>query len=190
MAQDNYPSRTVTIVVGYPGGTPVDTIARVIATKLTDRIGQAVIVENRPGAGSSIGAADVVKSAPDGHTLYLWSIANTTNPAFNKLSFDFAKDLAAMSQVCDVPVLLVVPSSGPESVADLVAQAQSKARRSFFRVVRPRHRDPPVRRTVRCAKRERSSRIFRTRAARRQWLICLPGESRSCFRPQAPCYRI
>jgi tripartite-type tricarboxylate transporter receptor subunit TctC len=127
IAQDVYPTRTVTIVVGYPGGTPVDTIARVIATKLTDRLGKPVIVENKPGAGSSIGAAYVAKSAPDGHTLYLSSIANTTNPAFNKLSFDFAEDLAPISQVCDVPVLLVVPSSGPKSVADLVAQAKAKA---------------------------------------------------------------
>ena len=159
IAQDVYPTHTVTIVVGYPGGTPVDTIARVIATKLTDRVGKPVIVENKPGAGSSIGAAYVAKSAPDGHTLYLSSIANTTNPAFNKLSFDFAEDLAAFSQVCDVPVLLVVPSSGPQSVADLV-------------------------------KRERLSRIFRIRGARRPSLICLPRESRSCFRQQAPCYRI
>ena len=93
-AQDVYPTHTVTIVVGYPGGTPVDTIARVIATNLTDRLGKPVIVENKPGAGSSIGAAYVAKSAPDGYTLYLSSIANTTNPAFNKLSFDFAEDLA------------------------------------------------------------------------------------------------
>jgi tripartite-type tricarboxylate transporter receptor subunit TctC len=125
-AQDAYPTRTVSIVVGYPGGTPVDTIARVIATKLTDRFGKPVIVENKPGAGSSIGAAFVAKAAPDGYTLYLSSIANTTNPAFNKLSFDFAGDLAPVSQVCDVPVLLVVPSAGPQSVTDLIAQAKAK----------------------------------------------------------------
>lgn len=122
----NYPTRTVTIIVGYPGGTPVDTIARVIAGKLTERVGQPFIVENKPGAGSSIGAADVVKAAPDGYTLYLSSIANTTNPSFNKLSFDFAKDFSAISQVCDVPVLLVVPPSGPASVADLIKQAKDK----------------------------------------------------------------
>jgi tripartite-type tricarboxylate transporter receptor subunit TctC len=121
-----YPTRTVTIIVGYPGGTPVDTIARVIANKLTERVGQPFIVENKSGAGSSIGAADVVKAAPDGYTLYLSSIANTTNPSFNKLSFDFAKDLAPISQVCDVPVLLVVPSSGPATVDDLIKEAKDK----------------------------------------------------------------
>src|SRR6185312_6367209 len=125
LAQD-YPTRPVTIIVGYPAGTPVDTIARVIAGKLTERAGRPFLVENKPGAGSSIGAAYVAKSAPDGYTLYLSSIANTTNPAFNKLSFDFADDLAPISQVCDVPVLLVVPSSGPRSVADLVTQARAK----------------------------------------------------------------
>jgi len=126
LAQDAYPARTVTIVVGYPGGTPVDTIARVIATKLTDRVGKPFIVEDKPGAGSSLGAAYVVKAPADGYTLYLSSIANTTNPAFNKLTFDFAKDLAPISQVCDVPVLLVVPPSGPKTVAELIAQAKAK----------------------------------------------------------------
>jgi tripartite-type tricarboxylate transporter receptor subunit TctC len=121
-----YPERTVTIVVGYPGGTPVDTIARVIANKLAERIGKPFIVENKPGAGSSIGAADVVKAAPDGYTLYLSSIANTTYPSFNKVSFDFTKDLAPISQVCDVPVLLVVPPSGPSSIADLIGKAKAE----------------------------------------------------------------
>jgi tripartite-type tricarboxylate transporter receptor subunit TctC len=126
LAQDKYPSRAITIVAGYPAGTPVDTIARVIADKLQTRTGQSVIVENRAGAGSSIGAMAVVKSAPDGYTLYLSSIANTTNPAFNKLSFDFAKDLAPVTVVCDVPVVLVVHPSGPKTVQELVAQAKAK----------------------------------------------------------------
>jgi tripartite-type tricarboxylate transporter receptor subunit TctC len=121
-----YPTRTITIVAGYPAGTPVDTIARVIAGKLAERMGQAVIVDNKPGAGSSIGAASVARSSPDGYTLYLSSIANTTNPSFNKLTFDFAKDLVPISQVCDVPVLAVVPPSGPSSIQDLIDQAKKK----------------------------------------------------------------
>jgi tripartite-type tricarboxylate transporter receptor subunit TctC len=125
LAQD-YPTRPVTIIVGYPAGTPVDTIARVIAGKLTERAGRPFLVENKPGAGSSIGAAYVAKAAPDGYTLYLSSIANTTDPSFNKLSFDFAKDLAPISQVCNVPVLLVVPPSGPATVAELIKEAKIK----------------------------------------------------------------
>ena len=125
LAQD-YPTRPVTIIVGYPAGTPVDTIARVIAGKLTERAGRPFLVENKPGAGSSIGAAYVAKAAPDGYTLYLSSIANTTDPSFNKLSFDFAKDLAPISQVCNVPVLLVVPPSGPATAAELIKEAKNK----------------------------------------------------------------
>src|SRR3569623_322959 len=125
IAQD-YPARPVTIIVGYPGGTPVDTIARVIAGKMTARVGKPFVVENKPGAGSSIGAAYVAKAAPDGYTLYLSSIAITTDPSFNKLSVDFAMDLAPISQVCNVPVLLVVPPSGPASVADLIKDAKAK----------------------------------------------------------------
>jgi len=126
IAQDAYPSRTITIVAGYPAGTPVDTTARVIADKLAQRMGQSVVVENRPGGGSSIGAIAVVKAPADGYMLYLSSIANTTNPAFNKLSFDFAKDLAPVTVVCDVPVLLVVHPSGPKTVQELIAQAKAK----------------------------------------------------------------
>jgi tripartite-type tricarboxylate transporter receptor subunit TctC len=125
LAQD-YPTRPVTIIVGYPAGTPVDTIARVIAGKLTERAGRPFLVENKPGAGSSIGAAYGAKAAPDGYTLYISSIANTTDPSFNKLSFDFAKDLAPISQVCNVPVLLVVPPSGPATVAELIKEAKNK----------------------------------------------------------------
>lgn len=125
-AQERYPTRNVTIVVGYPPGTPVDTVARVIAAKLTERVGQSVIVENKPGAGSSLGAAAVAKSSPDGYTLYLSSIANTVNPSFNKLSFDFGKDLAPVTMVADAPVLLVVHPSGPKTVQDLVGEAKKK----------------------------------------------------------------
>jgi tripartite-type tricarboxylate transporter receptor subunit TctC len=125
-AQADYPTRTVTIVVGYPAGTPVDTIARVIATNLSERLHQTVIVENKPGAGSSIGAAAVAKAAPDGYTLYLSSSANSVNPSMNKLPFDFSKDLAPVTIVANSPVLLVVPPSGPHTIKDLIAQAKQK----------------------------------------------------------------
>jgi tripartite-type tricarboxylate transporter receptor subunit TctC len=125
-AQERYPTRNVTIVVGYPPGTPVDTVARVIAAKLTERIGQSVIVENKPGAGSSIGAAAVAKSPPDGYTLYLSSIANTVNPSVNKLTFDFSNDLAPITIVADAPVLLVVHPSGATTVQNLIAEAKKK----------------------------------------------------------------
>ena len=93
----------------------------------TDRTdGQTVIVENKPGAGSSLAAAAVVKSPPDGYTLYLSSIANATNPSFNKLTFDFVTDLAPVSMVADAPVVLAVHPSMPATVQDLVAEAKKK----------------------------------------------------------------
>src|SRR4051812_34525002 len=94
VAHTAYPSKPVKIIVGYPPGVPVDTVARVIAANLTETLKQPVVVENKPGAGSSIGAEAVVKAEPDGHTLYLSSSANAVNPSLYKLSFDFARDLA------------------------------------------------------------------------------------------------
>ena len=188
-AQDAYPTRTISIVVGYPGGTPVDTIARVIATKLTDRFGKPVIVENKPGAGSSIGAAFVAKAAPDGYTLYLSSIANTTNPAFNKLSFDFAEDLAPVSQVCDVPVLLVVPSSGPQSVTDLIAQAKAKPGDFSFG---SSGTGTATHLFGELFAHETGTKLAHipTKEARRPSSICSLAESKSCFHRQARCCRI
>jgi tripartite-type tricarboxylate transporter receptor subunit TctC len=131
-AQAGYPTRHVTIVVGYPAGTPNDTVARVIAAKLTERMGQAVIVENKTGAATSIAAAAVAKSPPDGYTLYLSGIANTVNPSMNKLSFDFIKDFAPVTMISEVPVVLVVPPSGPSTLDDLVAEARQKPGKIAF----------------------------------------------------------
>jgi tripartite-type tricarboxylate transporter receptor subunit TctC len=125
-AQPAYPSKPVKIVVGYPPGVPVDTVARVIAARLTEMLKQPVFVENKPGAGSSIGAELVAKSPPDGHTLYLSSSANAVNPSLYKLPFDFNNDLAPISLVAEVPGILAVHPSAPGSVAELIAAAKAK----------------------------------------------------------------
>jgi tripartite-type tricarboxylate transporter receptor subunit TctC len=125
-AQTAYPSKAVKIIVGYPPGVPVDTVARVIAANLTETLKQPVVVENKPGAGSSIGAEAVVKAEPDGYTLYLSSSANAVNPSLYKLSFDFTKDLAPISLVAEVPGILAVHPSAPRTIAELVAQAKQK----------------------------------------------------------------
>jgi tripartite-type tricarboxylate transporter receptor subunit TctC len=125
-AQPAYPTKLITIVAGYPAGTPVDTVARLIATKLADRVGQPVIVENKPGAGSSLGAIAVLKAPPDGYTLYLSSIANSVNPSFNKLTFDFQTDLAPVTMVSESPMVLAVHPSLPSTVKDFVAEAKKK----------------------------------------------------------------
>jgi tripartite-type tricarboxylate transporter receptor subunit TctC len=126
LAQATFPSKPIKIIVGFPPGVPGDVMARIIAPKLAEGLGQPVIVENRPGAGSSMGAAAVVRSAPDGYTLYLSTIANSVNQNVYKLDFDFAKDLAPVSMVADVPGLLVTHASGPTSLAGLVAAAKAK----------------------------------------------------------------
>ncbi len=125
-AAQAYPSKPVKIVVGYPPGVPVDTVARVIAGRLGEALKQPVVVENKPGAGSSIGAEAVAKSAPDGYTLYLSSSANAVNPSLYKLSFDFLTDLAPVSLVAEVPGILAVHPGAPASVKDLVAEAKAK----------------------------------------------------------------
>src|SRR5882757_1576747 len=88
-AQAPWPSKPVRVLVGFPPGTTGDILARVAAPKVGEALGQPVLVENRPGAGSSIAAEAVAKSEPDGHTLLLSTIANTINPALYKLGFDF-----------------------------------------------------------------------------------------------------
>lgn len=131
-AQSAYPNRHVTILLGYPAGTPNDTVARVVAAKLSDRIGQPVIVENKPGAATSLAAAAVLKAAPDGYTLYLSGIANTINPSVNKMTFDFIKDFAPITMVDEVPVVLVVPASGPSTLKELIAQAKQNPGKVSF----------------------------------------------------------
>ncbi|MGB6660207.1 MAG: tripartite tricarboxylate transporter substrate binding protein [Xanthobacteraceae bacterium] len=126
-AQGPYPARHVTIIVGLTAGTPADTVARVVADKMSARSGQSFIVENRPGAGTSIAAADVVKAPPDGYMLYVSTNANTTNPNFNDLTFNFSNDLAPVTTLADAPLILAVNPAMPATLANFVAEAKNKA---------------------------------------------------------------
>ncbi len=127
LAQEWVPNKTVRIVVPIVGSTN-DVLARMIAPKLQEALGQAFIVENKPGAGGNIGADLVAKSAPDGHTLligYNGPIAVNVS-LFDKLPYDPVKDLAPISLMVTTPNYLVVaPSSGITSVADLIAKAKA-----------------------------------------------------------------
>jgi len=123
----SYPDKPVKIIVGFPPGTTGDVLARIMAPRLSEGLGQPVLVENRPGAGSSIGAEIVARSAADGHTLLLSTIANTINPALYKgLSFDFSKDLAPVALLAEVPGLLVAHPSTPANVPALIGAARIK----------------------------------------------------------------
>jgi len=124
----DYPSRPIRLVVAYaPGGT-TDFAARVTAPKLGELLGQTVVVDNRPGAGSIIGTDLVAKSGPDGHTLLMADTAFGIVPAiYAKLPFNVQKDFSAITQVMSVPNALVVhPSVAARSVREIVELAKVK----------------------------------------------------------------
>ena len=128
-AQATWPSRPVKIVDAYTPGGSSDVIARLIANKLSARIGQAFIVENKTGAGGVLGSDAVAKSAPDGYTLLLSTTAVATNTAAasRKLPFDPIKDLTAIGQIAAADLLVVVPVNSPiKTLKDLVDLARAK----------------------------------------------------------------
>jgi tripartite-type tricarboxylate transporter receptor subunit TctC len=122
-----YPTRPVRIVVGFAAGTALDITARIAAQWLSERLGQPVIVDNRPGAGGNIGTESVIKSPPDGYTLLLASVANPIGAAvFEKLNFDFIRDTAPITSIARAQLVIVVnPSSPASSLADFIARAKA-----------------------------------------------------------------
>jgi tripartite-type tricarboxylate transporter receptor subunit TctC len=124
---ESYPTRPIRVVVGFGPGAVADIIARVVATQMSKSLGQQLVVENRPGAGSSIGAEYVARAPKDGYTLLMCTVAQTINPVMNKLNFDFAKDLAPIALVANAPQMLVAhPSLGVSTVQELITLARSK----------------------------------------------------------------
>lgn len=123
-----WPSKPLTLVVTYPPGGGADAMARLIAPRLGEALGQSVIVENKPGAGGQIGAAAVAKAAPDGHTLMLDASSFAVNPAlYPKLPYDSAKAFRAVGMIALFPNVLLVNAQFPaRSVSDLVAAARAK----------------------------------------------------------------
>jgi tripartite-type tricarboxylate transporter receptor subunit TctC len=121
-----YPSKPVKIVVGFAPGGGSDFAARVIAQQLTERMKNQVIVENKPGAGSLIGAEYVIKSAPDGYTLLLTPASYTVNPSVYKLSFDPLNDITPIAQISKGPYIVAVhPSVPATTLKELVAYAKA-----------------------------------------------------------------
>jgi tripartite-type tricarboxylate transporter receptor subunit TctC len=132
MAQEDaskYPSRTIRIIVGFAAGGGNDVIARVYAQKLSEDLGQPVIVENRPGAGAILAAEYVSKAAADGYTLLVGATGMAINQSlYAKLPYDSVRDFVAISELASFPLIMVVNSSSPiKSVADLVAYAKANA---------------------------------------------------------------
>jgi tripartite-type tricarboxylate transporter receptor subunit TctC len=123
-----YPSRPIRIVVPFPVGGAVDTLARLIGAKLTDALGQPIVVENRPGAGGNLAADAVAKSAPDGYTILLTTNGHAISPAlYHKLPFDPVKDFIPVTQLVASSLLLVTtPRLAATSTQELIALARSK----------------------------------------------------------------
>lgn len=127
-AAQPYPDKPIRLVVPYAPGGGTDSSARVIAKHLGDALGQPVIVDNRPGAGTLIGSALVAKAAPDGYTLLYGSVTHTIAPALYKdrMPFDAIKDFTPITQIATFPfVILTRPKTGIHSVAELIAQAKA-----------------------------------------------------------------
>lgn len=123
-----YPSRAVTIVTPFAPGGPVDTMARVFAAKLSESMGQAVIVENRAGGGGTIGMNSVAKAQPDGYTILYTPNSIAINPAlYRKLPFDAETDLAPISQALSTTLVVAThPKLGIGTVQELVALAKAQ----------------------------------------------------------------
>jgi tripartite-type tricarboxylate transporter receptor subunit TctC len=124
-----YPSRPIHLIVGFAAGGGNDVIARIYGQKLSEDLGQPVIVENRPGAGAIVATEYVSKAAPDGYTLLIGATGMAINQSlYAKLPYDSVRDFVAISELASFPLLLIVNASSPiRSVADLVAYAKANA---------------------------------------------------------------
>lgn len=129
----SYPSRPLRMVIGLPPGGSTDVMGRIVAARLSERLGQQVVVDNRPGASGTIGIRLVVNSQPDGHTLIMAAGSWGTIGSLYKLPFDLQRDLAPISFIGTSPYVLVVQPALPiRSVADLVAHARANPGKLTF----------------------------------------------------------
>ena len=127
LAQD-WPAKTIRAIVPLTAGSATDLIARAVLDQVASRLGQPIVVENRPGAGNTIGMAAAARSDPDGYTVLVNSSSHTIVPAtYGSLPFDTLRDLAPVIPLGNMPTVLVVsPSKGYRTLADLVAAAKAK----------------------------------------------------------------
>lgn len=130
-AQDNYPSKVIRIVVPYPAGGTTDQLARAVAAPMSDMLGQPVIVDNKPGAGGTLGADYVAKQPGDGYTLLFGNSGpSATASLMRKLPYDIHKDFRPLSGVVKVPLILAVAADSPyKTVAEFVAWAKTQGTR-------------------------------------------------------------
>jgi tripartite-type tricarboxylate transporter receptor subunit TctC len=126
---DDYPSRAVTIIVPFPPGGSTDVQARLVAKGLSERLGKPVLVDNRPGAGGSIGAKAAASAAPDGHTMLFASTSSLVSEPVLRASgnIDVLRDFEAITQITDMPFLFVVASNSPHrTLADVIEKSRQR----------------------------------------------------------------
>ncbi len=125
LAQD-YPARPVRLIVPYPPGGGTDVIARIVQPKLSEALGQTIVIENRGGAGGALGTEAAAKSAPDGYTLLFTLSSHTINPLLYKLDYDVERDFAPVSIIVSVPQLIAAnPQAPAKTLKEMVAAAKA-----------------------------------------------------------------
>src|SRR6266478_4375353 len=129
-----WPNRFVRLVVPFPAGGGTDIIARILANRLSEVWGQQMVIENKGGAGSNIGAETVARAEPDGYTLLIGSLPVAVNRfLYSSLSYDSVTDFAPITLLCTYPNLMVVPNSSPaQSVLEFVAHAKANRGKITF----------------------------------------------------------
>jgi tripartite-type tricarboxylate transporter receptor subunit TctC len=123
----DYPTRPIRFVVGYPAGGATDILARIVGQRLSEKLGQQLVIENKPGAGNNIGTEMVVNAEPDGYTVLLINPANFINASlYTKLNFNFVRDIAPVATFNRVPnVMTVAPGVEAKTVADFIAYVKA-----------------------------------------------------------------
>jgi tripartite-type tricarboxylate transporter receptor subunit TctC len=123
----NYPTRPLRLILGYPAGGSTDLVVRIMGAWLTERLGQSVVIENRPGAGTNLAVQAVVAAPPDGYTLLFVATTNAINTSFHaSLPFDFLRDFAPVAGLVELPFVMEVnPSLPANTVAEFIAHAKA-----------------------------------------------------------------
>src|SRR5215475_13268182 len=136
----SYPTRPVRLILGFPAGDSTDLVARIMAAWLTERLGQSVVVENKPGGGTNLAAQTAINSPPDGYTLLFVTTTNAINATFYPtLPFNVLRDVAPVAGLVDLPFVMEVNPSVP---AATIAECESQPRQDQHGFVRHRHHQP------------------------------------------------
>src|SRR5947207_5235642 len=126
LAQE-WPAKPLRFIVPYPPGGGTDVVARIVQNRLSESLGQTIVIENRGGTGGAVGTEAAAKAAPDGYTFLFTLSSHTINPLLYKLNYDVERDFAPVTLIVSVPQIIAVLADGPiHSMRDVVAMAKAK----------------------------------------------------------------